>query len=308
VTAGAELNSPWATQDVSYLRHDASPSSLAFSVEAFDLALNFISQQMAVSVTGLESVAQAVIPMITMTGASSNLDVQIDLANDTIVITDLNNPSNVYEFTYSAFLEDPMIGFTVDPETCRTIDIDCSALDATFLATDPTGIAQLINPSTSPSDVDIAVFESRSAAPLSWNASSDQAAVTLATDSGGAGADISVGFDVSGIAAAPDTTVALIEVTNSVALNSPVFVPVAARTSELAPTITDADGDGVADALDNCPNDGNADQTDSDGDGAGDACDTTGAVGGLCAPVTPGMLMLTIMGLVGMKTATRRRR
>ncbi len=41
------------------------------------------------------------------------------------------------------------------------------------------------------------------------------------------------------------------------------------------PTPTDSDADGVADASDNCPNTGNADQADTDGDGVGDACDTT---------------------------------
>jgi hypothetical protein len=35
----------------------------------------------------------------------------------------------------------------------------------------------------------------------------------------------------------------------------------------------DSDGDGVPDAMDNCPNVANADQSDFDGDGLGDACD-----------------------------------
>jgi len=35
----------------------------------------------------------------------------------------------------------------------------------------------------------------------------------------------------------------------------------------------DADGDGVPDATDNCPNAPNADQTDADNDGVGDVCD-----------------------------------
>lgn len=43
---------------------------------------------------------------------------------------------------------------------------------------------------------------------------------------------------------------------------------------DLIPTIEDADGDGVADADDNCPDDANADQADSDADGMGDACDS----------------------------------
>ena len=42
---------------------------------------------------------------------------------------------------------------------------------------------------------------------------------------------------------------------------------------EIANLDTDADGDGVPDASDNCPNTPNPDQADSDGDGVGDACD-----------------------------------
>jgi hypothetical protein len=40
-----------------------------------------------------------------------------------------------------------------------------------------------------------------------------------------------------------------------------------------APTVTDSDGDGVADTNDNCPNVANAGQADADVDGTGDACD-----------------------------------
>jgi len=38
--------------------------------------------------------------------------------------------------------------------------------------------------------------------------------------------------------------------------------------------LSDIDGDGVVDTLDNCPNDANPGQEDIDGDGIGDACDT----------------------------------
>ena len=45
--------------------------------------------------------------------------------------------------------------------------------------------------------------------------------------------------------------------------------------SEVTITVlVDTDGDGVADAADNCPGASNADQSDVDGDGVGDICDT----------------------------------
>jgi Thrombospondin type 3 repeat len=40
------------------------------------------------------------------------------------------------------------------------------------------------------------------------------------------------------------------------------------------PPPADTDGDGVADASDNCPSVSNADQADADSDGLGDACDS----------------------------------
>jgi hypothetical protein len=44
--------------------------------------------------------------------------------------------------------------------------------------------------------------------------------------------------------------------------------------------ITDTDGDGIEDAVDNCPNISNVFQADDDGDGIGDACDPTPGCGG----------------------------
>lgn len=67
------------------------------------------------------------------------------------------------------------------------------------------------------------------------------------------------------------------------------------------PDQTDADGDGIANADDNCPDTANADQADADGDGVGDACDNcpntanadqadadNNGVGDACDTTTPG--------------------
>ena len=53
-----------------------------------------------------------------------------------------------------------------------------------------------------------------------------------------------------------------------------VFVPRDMEGPTLDMAGPDGDGDGIADAADNCPQASNADQADGDGDGIGDVCDT----------------------------------
>ncbi|MBN2108791.1 MAG: thrombospondin type 3 repeat-containing protein [Deltaproteobacteria bacterium] len=47
----------------------------------------------------------------------------------------------------------------------------------------------------------------------------------------------------------------------------------------------DADTDGIADSVDNCPSVCNAQQLDADNDGVGDVCDTEPGCGGCGQPV-----------------------
>jgi hypothetical protein len=79
-------------------------------------------------------------------------------------------------------------------------------------------------------------------------------------------------------------------------------------TTTVPPTTTimpsDADGDGILDGLDNCPNQYNPDQEDSDGDGVGDICEVS------AIPTTSewGMIIfLTIIMGLGVVTLFRRR-
>jgi hypothetical protein len=62
-----------------------------------------------------------------------------------------------------------------------------------------------------------------------------------------------------------------------------------------APAAADADGDGVPDADDNCPNDANADQVDTDSDGIGDACDSANPP----ADTTPPVISKDVAGTLG---------
>ena len=65
------------------------------------------------------------------------------------------------------------------------------------------------------------------------------------------------------------------------------------------PQTDDSDGDGVPDAVDNCPDIPNPAQTDTDGDGLGDLCDPcplTPGGEGACQPISVSRLTITLAG------------
>jgi hypothetical protein len=87
------------------------------------------------------------------------------------------------------------------------------------------------------------------------------------------GVDQSVKFSASSSAVPGNYTVTATIVQNNTTgtYDNRVSIPIKVN----APAVADADGDGVADASDNCVNVANANQADADADGTGDACDST---------------------------------
>ncbi|RMG89170.1 MAG: tandem-95 repeat protein, partial [Candidatus Dadabacteria bacterium] len=104
--------------------------------------------------------------------------------------------------------------------------------------------------------------------PADGSAAAGSVATGIEEDPDGNGADRYL-WDVAGLE--PDTYRVFLEIDDGEYT----------ATSDCPGRVTvlpDADGDGVADAADNCPFTANADQADGDGDGVGDACDNCPAV------------------------------
>jgi hypothetical protein len=148
----------------------------------------------------------------------------------------------------------------------------CGATAATITLSGLVGAVRAIPPTS--------LDPSLSATNLAWNpvVSEDGTSVTWTHDGPGTGNPIEpqhvFGFKVFTGAPSGNGTVNVASTGFSVDVN---HTPSCADRNFVAttngPIGVDRDGDGIADALDNCPVDPNPDQADRDGDGKGDACD-----------------------------------
>ncbi len=87
----------------------------------------------------------------------------------------------------------------------------------------------------------------------------NETVVVLETTGGWGGSDVSLALDGGGNPA--------------IAYYDPANHDLKLARCDDGNCLPDADGDGIADAIDNCPSIANADQTNTDGDSEGDACD-----------------------------------
>ena len=289
-----------------YVRHDAAPTMVNYSVQSFPQELEFAQNQ--VTIENLPATGAVRVPVIHGTSGPRNLNINVDIGADTLTISDPANggPTVV---SFSGLPGSLPEGYVADVETYR--EFECSGVPTSpLLGTDPTSVARLYAGETAAGALDHSfnVLDPRDQAPLSWSATSDTAGVTLVNESGNAGDPLVVRIDPDAIATAPNTTVAKITITNPAALNSPLVLPIAVRKTSTFQLIQieDRDGDGIADDVDNCPDTANADQADSDGDGFGDLCDPFP----MCANCGPmGMVSyMTMIGAYGSGLALRRRR
>jgi len=262
--------------------------TVQYSYTAYAQGNGFQQQNAQVSITGLEGATSVQVPFIYHDTNASDLNIQIDAGNDSIVVSELELTGPVFQGSLSGFGNASIPGFVIDPTTNRTFDINCEDQNKLVMGVDPTTFVELYNPDATIPNQLFDVFDARSNDPISWSASEDSDATTLTRTSGTAGQQVELVIDKSKVADAPDSTLATISVSNDEAINSPVSVPVALRLSDVAGT-ADSDGDGVNDNVDNCPGKANPDQTDTNGDGIGDACQaSTGGGGGGSGPIMCG--------------------
>jgi len=334
-TSGEGLDTEnFPSQSESHLRTEFAPMNVQYGYNAFAEANGFQTQSAQVDITGLEGATSVEVPFLYHETGATALDIQIDVANDSIQILDLESDETVFDGTFSGFGNASMPGFVIDPTTSRTIDIDCDDRGSLVMGVSPRTFAELYNPDASIPNQLFDVFDVRDDGRISWSASEDSEATSVVSANGVAGQKVDLVVDKTRAADAPDTTLATLMVTNMDALNSPVSVPVALRLSDVAGTADsdndgvdddadncpgaanpgqeDGDGDGVGDACDNCPETANADQEDSDTDGVGDACDTGGGPimcgAGACGPGTVTMVPVLAIVLAWMRFGPGRSR
>jgi hypothetical protein len=217
-----------------YLRTEETLSQAHFQAFFWDQASGFAQQFMDVTLANFPEEFNVIIPAIAHAGQQSSLRILLEVQSGHIVILDYNTG----EFVYEGYLEDliatPPDGISVDQNTFRKIS-KTESPSGPLLTTRPLSFSALRSPADPPETVDVAVFDPRNNQALGWNASSDNSLVTFGSNSGSPGENVLVNFDPATIAEVPDVTVALVDISNAQAVNSPQIFPVALRRDAAAP-------------------------------------------------------------------------
>ncbi len=223
------IGSPPTATD--YLRTEHAPNMVNWSMDGFDQAAEFALQHMDVYINNLSSPEFTIrVPLIAKDGEASNLRINLDASNDHVTVIDSLTDQTLYDGYLPDLVNSPPAGISIQNETYREIT-KAGPSPKPLLGTIPLSHTSLHAPTDPPDSMNANVLDPRNNQPLAWNASSDNNLVTLSKASGNAGEDIIVNYDPATIAASPEITIALVEVANAQALNSPVFLPIALRTT-----------------------------------------------------------------------------
>lgn len=263
--SGLGLDSPFSIPLVGFGNDPTSKISLAIDSTQDSLVINDLRQTEAQAVTLAQSIpgfkegSQIALDRISG-GFVGDPDVGCDCQHlhGSILIDDLGpfpdpDPTGcgfgcistimiaggeVFNGSLSNFLEMlPNDNFSIDKDTCRTFTITCPPEPDLLpvIVTNPPDITRLLGEVNIQSLINVEVLNARNQHKISWDATVSAPGVKVDPDSGSAGTDLNIIFDPSQLASFPDTTSTLIKITNMDAINSPLFLPIAARTT-ITPT------------------------------------------------------------------------
>jgi hypothetical protein len=222
-----EVEMPFPPTSMDTWRTENPPQNVVYSVDAFPESVGFQIQTNEVTINNFPEEGIIRVPLIGRMNGSSNLSVMLDGTSNQVTVMAEGSTEPVFQGNLADLIENPPEGYFVDMQTCRKFD-KSPIPDKPLLGTDPKAFTELFDPDTTPDNLQVDVLDLRNDQPLSWNATIDNSTgVSLVNTSGSSTLELS--FDLDNIVVAPNTTMAMVTVSNDNAINSPVAFPVAVR-------------------------------------------------------------------------------
>ncbi|KAA3614607.1 MAG: T9SS C-terminal target domain-containing protein [Calditrichaeota bacterium] len=227
LTRGVSFNQPdWPPSDSGSVRFGAPAELVEFNVFIYDQQRSFVPLELFCYVFNLDKMEQdhIAVPLIDfgeVAPTGTQLQVDIDAATNQVQVFDRGNMVGDWNLG-----GDPPEGFRVDWNTCRIFTRVPPAFTKTIWANPISFTHLLSNPGDVQTDTSVIISDPGSGS-LNWTAESASPFINL-TENAGPGNLI---FDVnsSGLSLIPQTAIGKIKVLCPDAINSPLYIPVAAR-------------------------------------------------------------------------------
>ena len=304
VTTSSQFNSAWPEQQQDAIRVDAPPQQASFTSRHFAYGDAVLEALNTVTVVGLDApTGPIIIPSIHNPQGPSQWVVNLDVSapGGQIVITAVTG-EEVYNGPVGGLLElPPEFPLQADFGSAREFQIDCATLDPSvrIMEIAPRSHSELVTAGTADFSIDFTVLDPRTNDQLAWGSTGGGPGVSSAA-SGDAATALSVGVIPGAVPQFVDSDIAVFEVTNADALNSPILLPVAVRQGPVVEGDADdsaaADAAVADDAASACVDTAGAGPCDAD-DGCPENPDCASmSADGRFAP-RPGAIALVLLGL-----------